>query len=218
MKQWLLKSIATGLVLLLLLMVGCDAAGYSLWLLTPRKTEKVKAEYEGLAEHTVAILIYSSQDIQYEFPNVRLTLATRIRGEMERQIKDVRVIDPLAVARYQDENLHWDSRSKRTIGEDLKADYVLFITLIDYRMTLPGTIDAYQAQISAEAHLYRTAAEDDEPIWETDEAIEIIFPKKGPRYSAGSLPFVQAGAEREFAQTIVRFFYDHEVEMYPEDE
>jgi hypothetical protein len=128
------------------------------------------------------------------------------------------VIDPLAVARYQDENLHWDSRDKRAIGRDIKADYVLFITLVDYRMTLPGTIDAYQAQISAEAHLYRTAAENQDAIWETSEAIEVIYPKGGPRYTAGSLQLVQAASEREFAETLVRFFYDHKVEMYPEEE
>ncbi|HUT59011.1 MAG TPA: hypothetical protein VNA25_14275, partial [Phycisphaerae bacterium] len=54
-------------------MGGCNYAAYLLYLVAPGEDsgQTVKAEYEGLAGHSLAIVVYADQKVQYEYPLAR---------------------------------------------------------------------------------------------------------------------------------------------------
>ena len=198
-------------------MCGCDAAGYFAWLLHPRKEKEIKAACPMLKDHSVAVVFYSDESIQYEYPDARLTLGTRIGEALRQNVEHCTVISPMTVARYQDEDLRWDQQDKRKIAKDLGADYLLFISLTVYNTRVPGALDAYQGIIAAEVQMYDAHAKDDTPIWEPDDAIEVTFPDV-PRYSARIEPIIRAKTEQQFTDILVKNFYDHKVPAIKEGE
>jgi len=200
-------------------LVGCDAARYGLWLTHVPEKIKVKAEFGALRNHTVAILIYADESVQLEYPAVRLTLGAHISAELKKHIKKIRVIPPLATARYQDENSHRESFDKQKICKDLKADFVLFVALEEYTTRVYGSMDAYQGRITATAELYDVLAEDEDPVWPTDgetRTVEAIYPEH-IMYSASAERIIRNKAEVVFSENLTKFFYNHKVVKH-EDE
>ena len=207
----------SGLLLLLLASFlttgGCKQLGALIFMGTPKQTKNISAEFSGLKNHTVAIVIYCDESTQYENHEVRMTLGTTIAHLLRSNVKKIKVIDPGIVSRFQDENLHWESLPKWQMAEKLDADYVLFISLIQYSMRVPGQVSAFQARIVAEPKLYTRADKDDEPVWEADEIMEVIYPKIRAVYEARYEPQLRHDSEVILADRLTKCFYDHTVEI-----
>lgn len=208
----------TWLLWLLLVLGGCDAAGYSLWLLTPRQKRKVDAEFKSLNNHSLAVVFYVDEKTQLDYPDVRLSIGAKVAEEFRRNIKKIEVVDPLRVARYQDENLHWDTQDKKTTAKDLKVDFLLIVSLVEYSTRVPGQVNAFQGRISAEAKLYDSILDEgDNLLWESKSGLDVVFPKLA-QYSARSEPSIRLETEKIFADVLVKKFYDHTVTVDVEDQ
>lgn len=217
MNKALLKSISL-LLLSAVLISGCKQAGGILYFLTPPREKKVRAEFPGLKNHSLAIVIFMDEAAQYEYPNARLTLAAKIANELDENIKKIRIVQPIAVARYQDENLHWDSERKSKIGRDLNVDYVLFVSLVVYSTREPGQMSAYQGRISGEAKLYATDKKEGENcVWEHEDDLEVVWPKVA-RYSSRVEPKIREETENRFADMLAKKFYKHKILLDEEED
>ena len=77
-----MKNILPILVLLLAGLVGgCGQASFLVYLISPENpTTTVEAEYKDLSDATVAVVIYTSQSTQVDYPLVRLALASDFRS------------------------------------------------------------------------------------------------------------------------------------------
>ncbi|MBN1556244.1 MAG: hypothetical protein JXA11_16000 [Phycisphaerae bacterium] len=200
----------TWMVWLLLAVGGCDAAGYGLWLFTPREKKNVDAEFANLKNHSVAVVFYADDKTQLDYPNVRLTLGAKVAEELRKHVKNVKVVDPLRVVRYQDENAHWDTQDKRTTAKDLKVDFLLIVSLVEFSTRVPGQMDAFQGRVSAEAKLYDSVLDEgDNLLWESKEGLDLVYPKL-PQYSARSEPRIRQETESMFADMLAKKFYDHD--------
>ena len=207
----------TWMLLFLLILSGCEAAGYGLWLFTPREQRKVKAEFGSLKNQSVAVVFYVDEKTQLDYPNVRLSLGAKVAEELRKNIKGVRVVEPLRVARYQDENLHWDTQAKKTTAKDLKVDFLLIVSLVEYSMRVPGQVNAFQGRISAEAKLYDSILEEGENLlWESKEGLDVVYPKL-PQYSPRAEPIIRQRTEQEFADVLAKKFYDHKITIDVEE-
>jgi len=208
----------TWILWVLLVLSGCDAAGYSLWLLAPREKKKVQAEFADLSKHSLAVIFYVDEKTQLDYPNVRLTLGAKVAEEFRKHIKGIKVIEPLRVARYQDENLHWDTQDKKTTAKDLKADFLLIVSLVEYSTRVPGQVNAFQGRITAEAKLYDAILDEgDNKLWQSKDGLDVVFPKL-PQYSERAEPGIRQITEQMFADMLVKKFYDHELTVEAEEE
>ncbi|MFW6065793.1 MAG: hypothetical protein ACOC9S_03145, partial [Planctomycetota bacterium] len=117
---------------------GCNVLGYLGYLMAPPERKvTVPADYENLPGHSVAVVVFADHAVQFEYPALRLELGSVITGELREKVEDVTVVDPRRVVRYQDQNLYWDSMDKTKLGEKLGADYVLLVSVIDFRAGWP---------------------------------------------------------------------------------
>lgn len=207
----------TWILLLLLAVVGCEGAGYGLWLFTPREKRKIDAEFGSLKNHSVAVVFYVDEKTQLDYPNIRLSLGAKVAEQFRVNIKNVEVVNPLRVARYQDENLHWDTQDKKTTAEDLKVDFLLIVSLVEYSMRVPGQVNAFQGRISAEAKLYDSILDEgDNLLWESKEGLDVVYPKL-PQYSSRAEPVIRHKTEQIFADTLAKKFYNHTIIIDVED-
>ena len=211
-----MKRFWIGFLLPVAVLSGCAGARYGLWLFTDPEMKKVKAEFAGLEDHSVAVVTYADERLQLDYPNVRLTLGAQIVNQLRENIKKIRVINPLTVARYQDENLYWDTQDKRKTAKDLKVDYVLLVSLLEFGTRVPGQMNAYQGRISAEVKLYSASKEETQNcVWKTEDALEVVYPDLA-LYSPRTEPVIRRETEKRFAEMLAKKFYGHKVKVEKE--
>jgi hypothetical protein len=207
MRKYTTYLLLAGLVLA----AGCSGTGYLNYLFFGGMQKTVKAEYRIPKGSTVAVMIYVSRDVQFEYPQVNLSLNSQVVNRLNLYLKGshaVDTVDPRTVVRYQDDNLRWDSMPKAEVAKDLNADYLLFITLPTYTTRESGTMSLYQARIAAEVSLYDAKAEHDDPVWQSEDTIHVLFPEQAT-YEARLEPRIRFQAEQQLADKIARKFIDH---------
>lgn len=190
---------------------GCPAMRYMGYLGAPEAgSKKVPAEFTGLEGRRVAIVIFADQRVQYEHPQARLTLGSVVRAKMNEHLKNVSVVDPAKVCRYQDENAHWETLDKAELAKQFGADFVLYITLVEYSTREIGSIDLYRGRITAQCSLYEAGKSDAEGrVWSCDR-IAVVYPEAAPAGVPGeSGRSVREAAERLWADALVKKFYEH---------
>ena len=202
-------SAAAGLIACL----GLAGCGYMAYLMAPPLApKKVAAEFADLKNTRVAVVIFTDERVQYEYPYARLTLGSVIRAEMNDRLKSVVVTDPAKVGKYQDEHAEWTSMGKAELAAALGVDYVLDITLVEYTTREPGSVDLYRGRITAQAALYHAGQSDSQGrAWHSDR-LSVLYPEKNPIGVSGeSDRQVREAVEKEFADALVKKFYDHKV-------
>ena len=191
------------------LLGGCQQTGYFLYLFAPVMPAKsVAAEYEGLAGHSVAVVVFADQQVQYEYPFARLTLSSAVAAELKAQFKDATVVDVRKVVRYQDENLYWETMDKTQLARALGADYVLLVCLTTYGTREPGSLNLYRGTIAAQPALFE--ASKPEPscqVWKGQ--INVTYPPSEGGTPATDDRGIRQTAEKLFARQLVQKFYKH---------
>lgn len=201
------------LLLLLPALSGCRGFKYLMYLFAPEAGMKtVEAEYKKLPGNTVAVVIFADDGTLYDYPDVRREMSEVISRELGEKVKDVTTISPTRVVKYQDDNVYWARKRKAELAKDLDADLVLFVSLRDYSMREPGSINLFRGRIVAEAKLFRQ----DSLEWKNSD-IRALHPEK----FEGGVPTsdvrqISHEVRRKFAEKLVRSFYKHKVPEDPE--
>jgi len=196
---------------------GCKPMGFLLYALWPgARTEKVKAEYTGLADQTVAVVIYCNQDVLYEYPGVRLSIAATIGEKMRKAkgLESVRLVDPRRIVKYQDENIYWDEMDKTALGKTFGAGRVLFLCLVQYSTREPGSLNLYRGRIKAQASVYDVSLpERQAKVWNWD-SIRVTYPEHDPTGLLRDPEIsIRYRTESIFADMLTKKFHDHEVDL-----
>ena len=196
---------------------GCSGARYLIYLVEPgaRKTT-VPAEHD-LAGETVAIVVYAGPETQLEYPNVQVEIHDAVAAEMTKNVKDVTVVDPRRVIRYQAENPDWHSEPPEKLCRVFRCDAVVLVSLVEFTSREPGSIHLARGRITAEASVYQPARRgpDARPAgcaWRS-ETIRVVHPKDAPvGLPIGNDWKLRMDTERIFAALLVRSFYKHKVQ------
>lgn len=214
-RQTYRAALAAGLLLAGVL-VGCDAGRYMTYLFTDPQKETVRASFPGLEDSSVAVLIYVEEAILYDYPNVRLSLGSQLAATLEEHVPGIRVVSPVAIARYQDDNVHWDTADRTRIARDLKVDYVLLVSMLEYTLRQPGQMNAYQGRIIGEARVFDASKpEERADVWSIDEPLEVVYPDVA-RYSPSYLQNIRQVSENRFADKLTRQFHTHTITVDPD--
>lgn len=196
---------------------GCTPLGYVLYVFMPwtGKTD-VSAEYDGLKNKSVAIVVYADENAQYVYPMVQRDVSARVQKELMDNIDGIEVLSPMKVVTYQRSNLRWDDMDKTEIGKDLGVDYVLYIALVEFATVEEGYQDVLRARITAEVGLYQTnLPERESNVWK-GEPIRVSFPKTPAARTGNNEHLFRLRVLQMFADELAKKFYDHK--EAPKDE
>lgn len=210
--------LSVGLMLLLLLPIaGCGnkQLGGLAWLFRPiLPKQEVKAEFGEFQNSTVAIMIYPGNSIEVEYPSVKLSLARSVAAYLKK-VKNIKIIDPRIVMKYQDENLDWLTMSRKDMGRTLGADYILLISLQNYTTRENGSRDSYRGRIAAEASVFRTSNSADNPVWQGQD-LRAAFPAENEPVQLladGDDSKIRERVEAVFADQLAKKFYTYKQEL-----
>ena len=193
-------------------LAGCQPLAYFAYALLPIPRDKtIEAEFDGLAGHRVAIVVFSDQRTLYEYPRARLSVSAAVAEHLRRNVKDIEVISSLGVIKYQDENIYWDAQDKTKLAKVFGADYLLFITLVEFGTREPGSQSLYRGRVTAEVSVYDSSLPERRArVWKGD-SIRIVHPEHGTGLLEDNDREIRHEAERMFADALVKKFYKHEV-------
>ena len=194
---------------------GCtsDSMRWFVYVIAPwSQTKTQDAEFADLVGQKVAIAIFTNENVAYEYPYARLTVSNQVAAELEKRVKKIKVVEPVTVLRYQQENLNWDSMPRTELAKAFEADYLLFISLVEYTAREPNSTDLCRGRIVADASIYQASLpEDRSQVWNA-AGISIVHPKDAPvgRLSREARNLLNE-TETKFVDALVKKFYKHKV-------
>ncbi len=211
-------SAATALVVSVLL-TGCSHAAYWGYMFAPNPPSDTRdAECDALPGRTVVIVIYTDESVQYEYPTARAELSAALSEELKKRVEGVSVVNWRRVIKYQDSNLDWAAVDKAKLGKLFNADFVLYISLSEFALREPGSLNLYRGRITANVSLHETYPTEPRPwLWRGDD-IRVVYPEKGHDElfeSAREIRELSYNTVKAFADELAKRFYKHEVPKGP---
>jgi hypothetical protein len=203
------RVLLTSACMLMLLVGGCGRLSYFFW---PFQTKTIPAEFEGLKDHTVAVVIFASETTQYEYPWAVMNLSAMISSNIVANVEGAKAISPQKISAYQRKNLHWMEMDKTKLCKALKADYVLYVSLIEFSTAEKGYIDTLRGTVNGEISIYDgSKREDDARIWISDNLI-VKFPEVAIMRTARNEAGIRSGVLRKFSDELAKKFYTYKVD------
>lgn len=212
-------------LLLLVLLVacsglgGCGALRYMTYVLFGGGNMKtVDPVFSELRGRSVAIVIFADQSVRQEHYRVELEmeLSMVIAKQLRDNVKGVKVVDPRRILSYQAQNIDWQAMEKTRMGKLFDAEYVLYVSLVEFTTREPGSPSLYRGRITAEASAWDTSLpERDARRWYAGD-LRITFPEKAPIGMLGQNDDkIRRKTEYLFAEKLVRKFHKHKVRREP---
>lgn len=177
------------------------------------KTYDREAQYIGLNEKSVAVIVAMSDQTEYKYPNARRQLAREITRRLALNVPGVTVVDPDRILAWQQQNPYWTARTPSQIIEALNVDRMIMVEVGEYRLTESGDANIKRGVISANVNVVEADALDPDDYAFT-APLRVSFPDEF-RTRVG---LVSASADDILTITVSRFtedaagmFYDHSV-------
>ncbi len=199
------------LLLLTAALGGCETLGYLFYLVAPASSgEEVHAEFTGLADSKVAIVIYADAETLYNYPYIQLELSSQIAEQLRNNVEGVTIVDIRRVIKYQQENLYWESMDKTELGKVFTADNVLFVALVEFSTREPGSVNLYRGRVAAQAGIYNTSLPERQALKWNCDSMRIAYPRDAAMGEPGEDDSkILYETQREFAVSLVKKFHNH---------
>lgn len=192
----------------LLALAGCQALAYPLAVAHMDDTEKVPAEFSKLEGRKIAVVIWAESGTLYQFPHMRLELASQVTYQMGQHLEASQVVPPQAIADYQGRDPNWDSTQPTEIGKRFGADYVVFVELLEYSTREPNTPGLFRGRAKASVVVYDVA--DPTARWTLSPATA-EYPSGRQSLAASDDQAVHSQLLEILGSQITAKFYSHEV-------
>lgn len=201
------------LLLCLAALSGCELFGWVAQGIvddSPKLT--VEAEYYGLNDETVVVLVDADLETQYRYPSAQLEVCNALSRAIAANVPGARVINPQQAVEYQQRNIYWNTMTYRELAESFKVSRLVMVELVDYRSHEPGDRTMWRGQITAEL----CVAEADGPNPNDAEyanTVTAAYPPDQPIgvVNANELSIRKATLDL-FTLAAAGKFYDHEEE------
>lgn len=197
---------------------GCGELGYIFGqLFPPDVVEEINAEFDGLPGHTVAVVVHVPDEVHYTHPTAPLEISAivserlKLIGADDKKAEVINTVSPYKINQLQNENLYWEALPKTELAKQLHADYVLYISVMEFTTREPGSQNLYRGQITAECALYDvTQKEATAEVWRSSR-MSSRFPQDGPYLYSEDDEEIRLDTIVILAEKLAKKFYDHDV-------
>ena len=207
-----LKSIALTLLLACITLTnltGCETVGFIAQGFTSEPPPiNVTAEYFGLQNQTVAVLVNTDRNILLRYPQAPLEVGAALSNDLAAHVPGVRMVDPRQCYEYQVRNIYWPTDRASNIARQLGVTRLIIVELNEYRTTEPGNNTIYQGQVSTAVYVAETDGPNpDDFVYETIS--QVTYPKEPVPVPDVQEVTIRKGMLDRFAASVGRRFYDH---------
>ncbi len=203
---------AAACALMLTALVGCQTAGMVAEVIAGGEGSpiEVTAEYAGLNDQTVAVLVNADYTVLYQHRDIQWELTTAISNLIATGVPGVKVIDPRDVVAFQNRNIYWTTAPYGELAKKLGATRLVMVELQEFRLHEPGNTMLYRGVASARVDV----AETDGPRPHDAAYSSIVtaaFPPSSPQGVPEADPqTIRKGLVDIFSRAVAWKFFDHQ--------
>jgi hypothetical protein len=205
----MLHTLSRMLLVVVLLALPLVVSGCALFALSSEMSgKKVEAQYKGLADKSIAIVVYADQATTNEFPAAREEISSFLAAQIHEHVPTARMLDYHEVINWQDDTLNWFGLTEKEIGQHFSVERVLYIEVLDYAVSPNRGYGDLQGHLRANCKVYETDTKGADPAW--TEVIDVSYPKDHPLDASQASPEgVRSRTLQNFANELISRFYDH---------
>ncbi len=202
------------------LLLGCAAGGFIGSMMQAAEDQMLiekLAEYDDLADRSVAVVIDTDLAVHYEFPGIAGLIAEGVATRLAANVKTARVMHPAIVSEWQFRTPQWNALSTRDIAGALGVDRVVFIDLQEYRLTPPGNRWLWEARCNATIGIIEADGYEQDGFSDTYE-IQVVFPRRPSvlAHDEAREADIARGVLQEFIRETSWLFYMHQEPKHPD--
>lgn len=206
-------------IALISMVAGCQifgAAGVVGQNIEREKKVEVLAQYDGLRESTVAVLVDTDMMVMYEYPSVVANLCVNLSRRIGQNVEGIGVLSPSFVLEWQYQTPSWQSLPYGVMCEELGVDRVVWVDLFEFRLNPPGNRWQWEGAASANIGIVEIDGFDPDAFADSFD-VTATFPDIAElgRESATASQ-IQTGLLTKFVQEAGWLFYDHIEDKYPD--
>ena len=195
---------------LMLLTSGCGTVMYFVWPFG--RTVTIPAAFDGLKNRSVAVVVFARESTQFEYPWAVMNLSAVTSARLRAGVKGVTTVSAQKITAYQRKNLHWVEMDRTALGKALKADFVLYISLVEFSTVEEGYVDLLRGKINGEVKVYDCSKrEADACVWTCDN-IRVAFPKTATVRTAKNEADIRSVIMVKFSEKLAKKFYSYKVD------
>ncbi len=173
----------------------------------------VPAEFNKLEGKRALVLVWAEPATLYDYPHVRIELATYVADKIRAGVKECETVDPADVEDLLQRDLDAAVDPVHT-GKHFAADYVVYVELLGFQIRDPATPDLAQGRVSASVAVYDVNADPDEIGRFALTPVETVCPEHSPvLMSARNALTIRRKTYEVFSETVARKFFDHDVDL-----
>ncbi|MAC18121.1 MAG: hypothetical protein CMJ23_00285 [Phycisphaerae bacterium] len=201
------------------LLSGCEIFGVASVIgqnIEREKKVEVLAEYDGLRDSTVAVVVLTDMMVMYEHPGVVANICVNLSDRIARNVQGVQVLDPRFVLDWQHQTAGWQSMAYGLICEELGVERVIWLDLFEFRLHPPGNRWQWDGAASANIGIVEIDGFDPDSFGEAFDVSSTFpnVPELGRESATASQ--IQTGLLATFVQKAGWLFYDHIEDKYPD--
>ncbi len=201
-----------GLCLMVAGTLGCQQMGAIAYYLGPER--KQKAEYTFPKEAVVAV-VFDPARPEYDIPVFQRALQSRLEEEFRSKKSTVTFVPIEDWFSLRRDNKDYSTWSVRRIGQELKAEYVLYLRLDECRTRITRDVPVVEPYVALRAKVILTRDSSEKPrVWpEEDRGRELKVSR--PAEDAGDANVMDSAATKlgiDTAVLLARFFFEYSLE------
>ena len=198
------------LLLILPAIAGCNLIGAPLSILTQNQTKKYPAEYADLPGKSLVIWVWADDSLLFDYPVIRYDVANHTKYFLSRHVKNLKIVDPASVAKFQRTQYEADTMLITQIGKKFNTDIVLFIQVSDFITRPADAPNLFQGNIKADCALYDSKGGTtvrESKLW--SGVINVTYPDHPVgMYDASDLA-IRSMLLKLFGETLAKKFYEY---------
>lgn len=169
------------------------------------------AEYRGLEDQRVAVIVNADELQLSRFPNAREMIARNIAARLADNMPTVEVVHPRDITAFVENNPYWATLRYSELVDRVNVDRLVVIDILEYRTHEPGNRHEWSGAVSGNVYVIDADAIDpDNPAYA--RVMSAVFPEGQPIGVVSSdNATIEAGMVGVFARDTAGLFYDHEV-------
>lgn len=180
------------------------------------KKIEVLAEYDGLRNQTVAVLVQTDMATLYQFPSVVADIAVNLSRRIQMNVEGAQVLNPAAVLDWTYHQPGWEMMPYGEVCEELGVDRVVWIDVFEFRLNPPGNRWQWEGVAGASIGIVEADGFDADAFSENYD-ISSEFPKIPELGRESSTEEkIKTGLLATFVQQAGWLFYDHIEDKYPD--
>jgi hypothetical protein len=155
---------------------GCEAIKAIMVQAAPT-SEKVQPEFNRLAGKKVLIYVWTEPNISWDYPKIQLDIASYVGGYLQKNVKNITLIEPARVESYLEEIRRYEADSVE-VGKHFGAEMVIHLSVYQFSMRDPGMAHYYRGNMASSIIVHDLTKQPPERVTLGD--VRVSVPEGGP--------------------------------------